>query len=141
VDVGHGLPSEVAARDVDGAVALASTATPAHVDRAVHRREKSRNVADAGAAGFVLRNDRPGCLAATGAVGTATEPVGPIPAVGVSSEVGENLHRRCDRGSVAVEMSVDCTNEPATSRNVEGVLGPPDGDEIELGTHARRYAR
>jgi Iap family predicted aminopeptidase len=101
--------------------------------------EKYANVYERGAAGFVFRNDE-GCLPPTGEIGYHSRP-GPIPAVGVSLEVGENLHRRCDRGSVSVEMSVDCTNEPTTSRNVEGVLGPPDGDEIELGTHARRYAR
>jgi Zn-dependent M28 family amino/carboxypeptidase len=133
VDVGHGLPSEVAARDVDGAVALASTATPAHVDRAVHRREKYRNVADAGAAGFVLRNDRPGCLAATGAVGTATEPVGPIPAVGVGKEAGGRLLRHCEGAPVRVEVEADVRE--ATTRNVHAAVGPETGGSVLFTSH------
>jgi len=139
VDGDYGTPEELEKITTDGTIVMVSNGAPDGYDRWLHRMEKYANVYERGAAGFVFRNDE-GCLPPTGEIGYHSRP-GPIPAVGVSLEVGENLHRRCDRGSVSVEMSVDCTNELTTSRNVEGVLGPPDGDEIELGTHARRYAR
>lgn len=146
VDLGYGLPSDFE-RDLEGKVVLAASDMPKHHDRYVHRREKYYYAVEAGAAGFIYRNHVEGCLPPTGEVGYHNRP-GPIPAVGVSKEVGADLVRGCrdspfsdpgDTDGVAtgpeVTLDVDCRNEPSTSVNVEGVLGPADADEILVTAH------
>ena len=129
VDVGHGRPADFEEADLDGAVAMASSATPDDYGRWIHRMEKYCYAIDNGAAGFVFRNHIDGCLPPTGEVGYNNRP-GPIPAVGVSKEVGAALERYADDGA-EVTLDVDCRNEPTTSRNVSGELGP-DTDEVVL---------
>ncbi|WP_224268042.1 M28 family peptidase [Haloprofundus salinisoli] len=136
VDVGDGSYEEFDAvgDDLEGAVALVSSATPENADRWLHRMEKYVNAADHGAVGFLFRNHIEGSLPPTGEVGYHNRP-GPIPAVGVSKEVGERLARYADEEEeFVVELDVDCRNEPTTSRNVEGVLGPADADKEVLVT-------
>jgi Iap family predicted aminopeptidase len=87
VDVGHGLPADFD-EDLEGAIVMAASDVPDWHDRFVHRREKYYHAVEAGAAGFVFRNHVEGCLAPTGSVGTAADPIGAVPAVGVSKEVG-----------------------------------------------------
>jgi Zn-dependent M28 family amino/carboxypeptidase len=133
VDVGDGMPGEFAEADVEGAVAMASSDTPAHVDRFVHRREKYYRAVDAGAAAFVFRNHVEGCLAPTGSVGNDENPVGPIPAVGVSREVGARLRRRAAGETVTV--AVDCETPDAESGTVTADLGPDTPEAVWLTCH------
>ncbi|QCJ45918.1 M28 family peptidase [Haloprofundus sp. MHR1] len=136
VDVGDGTYEEFdeVGDDLQGAIALVSSDTPENTDRWLHRMEKYVNAADHGAIGFLFRNHIEGSLPPTGEVGYHNRP-GPIPAVGVSKEVGERLARYADeQEGFVVELDVDCRNEPTKSRNVEGVLGPADADEEVLVT-------
>jgi aminopeptidase YwaD len=134
VDVGYGTQEEFDERDVEGKVAMVSSRSPEGTDRWIHRMEKYASVHEAGAVGFVFRNHVEGCLPPTGEVGYHARP-GPIPAVGVSREVGEWLERLRERGEISVDLEVDCRNEPATSQNVEGVLGPGEGEEVLVTAH------
>ena len=132
VDVGYGLPEDFD-QDLSGAVVLAASDMPSWFDRYVHRREKYYRAVEAGAAAFVYQNHVPGCLPPTGSVGTEDAPIGEIPAVGVSKEVGERLSRRFE--GEAVTVSVDADVHDATSRNVHADLGPDTNEEILLTSH------
>ncbi|RQG99468.1 M28 family peptidase [Natrarchaeobius oligotrophus] len=134
VDVGDGLPEEFERTDVSDRIVVASSQTPDSYGRWVHRMEKYACAAEAGAAGFVFRNHIDGCLPPTGEIGYHDKP-DPIPAVGVSKEVGSRLRRYCADGGPEATLTVDCRNEPARSRNVEGVLGPDTDGEILLTAH------
>ncbi|WP_053947169.1 M28 family peptidase [Halolamina sediminis] len=130
VDVGDGTYEEFEAKsaELDGAIAMATSDTPESADRWLHRMEKYVNAADHGAVAFVFRNHIEGALPPTGEVGYNNRP-GPIPAVGVSKEVGARLARYAADGDCEVTVDVDCRNEPATSRNVEAFVGPEGPDE------------
>lgn len=133
VDVGHGLPEDFEAVDLEGSVVLARSDAPDWYDRYIHRREKYHAAVEGGAAAFVYRNHVEGCLPPTGNVGTASRPIGPIPAVGVSAEVGARLVRRWegDRVTVAVDAEID----DATSQNVHGHLGPETDERVLVTSH------
>ncbi|WP_435124338.1 M28 family peptidase [Halobaculum sp. D14] len=134
VDVGDGTEAEFdAAGDLDGAVVLASSDTPESADRWIHRMEKYVNAAARGADAFVFRNHLDGSLPPTGEVGYHERP-GDIPAVGVSCEVGMRLARYADAGC-EVTVSVDCRNEPTTSRNVVADVGPDTDEAVLLTAH------
>ncbi|MXR39990.1 M28 family peptidase [Halobaculum sp. WSA2] len=135
VDVGDGTYEEFEERadELDGAIAMASSATPESVDRWIHRMEKYVNAADHGAVAFVFRNHVEGSVPPTGEVGYHERP-GPIPAVGVSREVGERLARYAEEGCEAT-VSVDCRNEPTTSVNVEAEVGPDTDEHVLLTAH------
>jgi Zn-dependent M28 family amino/carboxypeptidase len=134
VDLGHGVPADFeAAGDLDGAVVMVRTDVPDDYDRFVHRREKYYYAAEAGAAAFVFRNHVPGNLPPTGSVGTEADPVGSVPAVGVSREVGARLARRFD--GEAVSVAVDCEAPAATSGNVRAAVGPDTDDVVYLTSH------
>jgi Zn-dependent M28 family amino/carboxypeptidase len=131
VDVGYGTEDEFADADVDGQIAMVTSDTPPDA-RWRHRMEKYASAVENGAVGFVFRNHVEGCLPPTGEVGYHDRP-GNIPAVGVSKELGARLARYCADGPVPTELALECRNAPATSRNVEGVVGP-DTDEAVLVT-------
>ena len=141
VDVGAGTYEEFEANAdrLEGAIAMAGSETPESEDRWLHRMEKYVNAADHGASAFVFRNHIEGALPPTGEVGYHNRP-GPIPAVGVSKEVGARLSRYAeaadvdDDGDCEVTVAVDCRNEETTSVNVEGVVGPADADDEVLVT-------
>jgi Zn-dependent M28 family amino/carboxypeptidase len=135
VDVGAGgyTNFEEASADIDGAVVMASSETPESADRWIHRMEKYSNAATEGAVAFVFRNHIQGAVPPTGEVGYNNRP-GPIPAVGVSSEVGARLERYAEAGAT-VTIDSQCRNEPATSRNVEATLGPTEGEEVLVTAH------
>lgn len=133
VDVGYGLPADFEEADLEGNIAMASSATPGDHDRWIHRMEKYCYAIDEGAVGFVFRNHIEGCLPPTGEVGYNNRP-GPIPAVGVSKEVGTTLERQAKEG-IELAIHVECRNEPATSRNVSGILGPDTDEEVLLTAH------
>jgi Zn-dependent M28 family amino/carboxypeptidase len=128
VDVGDGTPDEVDGTDVEGAVAVASTTTPAG-ERFVHRMEKFGHAIDAGAVGFVFANHRPGQLPPTGTLRTDGEAA--VPAVGVSKETGEWLRRHADRDG-RVEYRVSATTDPGDGRNVLGRI-PATSETDETG--------
>jgi len=137
IDVGYGRPAdfEASADELDGAIAMTSTATPEEYGRWIHRQEKYDAAVEAGAAGFVFRNHIEGTLPPTGAIGDAEGP-GAIPAVGVSKELGDRLVRHCEGGDpVTAELAVEARTEPTTSRNVTGVTGPETGEQILVTAH------
>jgi Zn-dependent M28 family amino/carboxypeptidase len=133
VDLGHGVPEDFEDADLDGAVVMVRTDVPDEFDRFVHRREKYYYAVEAGAAAFVFRNHVPGNLPPTGSVGTTADPIGAIPAVGVSREVGARLARRFDGTDVTV--GVDCEAPSATSGNVRATIGPDTDDVVYLTSH------
>ena len=132
VDLEYGLPSDFD-RDLEGAVVLAASDVPDWQDRYVHRREKYYRAVEAGAAAFVYRNHVEGCLPPTGSVGTEGAPIGDVPAVGVSREVGSRLRRRFEGERITVDVEAD-TGE-ATSRNVHADLGPDTKEAVLLTSH------
>ncbi|MDY6818344.1 MAG: M28 family metallopeptidase [Halobacteriales archaeon] len=133
VDVGYGIPEEIG-EEVDGKVAMARSDTPDDYDRWHHRMEKYSAAANNGAVGFIFRNHVDGNLPPTGEVGYHNRP-GPIPAVGASKELGARLARYCEDGNPDVELSVDCRNEPTTSPNTMGVIGPDTDEEVLVTAH------
>ncbi|MBP2252185.1 Zn-dependent M28 family amino/carboxypeptidase [Halarchaeum solikamskense] len=133
VDLDHGLPDDFAGRDLSGAVVLVDSTVPDHAERVVHRREKYYRAVEAGAAAFVFANHYPGGLAPTGSVGTADAPVGEIPAVGVSKEVGARLARRFAGETVTVD--VEASLGDATSQNVHAELGPRTDEALLVTAH------
>ncbi len=128
IDLGAGGYDAFADRreELEGAIVMVSSETPEAADRWIHRMEKYSNAANAGAAAFIFRNHIEGGVPPTGEVGYNNRP-GPIPAVGVSREVGARLARLAGDGLEARVESV-CRNEPATSRNVAARVGPEPGD-------------
>ncbi|WP_247731229.1 M28 family peptidase [Halovivax limisalsi] len=133
VDVGYGRPSDFADADLDGKVAMARSDVPDSFDRYIHRREKYYHAVEAGAAAFLYRNHVEGCLPPTGSVGTPEDPIGDIPALGVSSEVGARLARRFDGTEVTVAVEADVHD--ATSRNVRAELGPDTDERVLVTSH------
>ncbi|CDK41120.1 peptidase M28 [Halorubrum sp. AJ67] len=148
VDVGDGTDEEFAAAGdaLEGAVAMASSLTPESHDRWIHRMEKYVAAAERGAVGFVFRNHIEGALPPTGEIGYHNRP-GPIPAVGVSKEVGDRLSRLAvgagkgggvgsegDDGPT-VSLDVDCRNEPTTSVNAVAEVGPDTDEAVYLTAH------
>ncbi|MBZ6496195.1 M28 family peptidase [Natrinema longum] len=133
VDLGYGLPEDFEETDVEDAIVMVRSDVPDYYDRYLHRREKYHYAIENGAAGFVYRNHVEGCLPPTGSVGWKEEPIGPIPAVGVSSEVGARLARRFDGESVTV--SVDAAIHPAESQNVHAELGPDTDERVLVTSH------
>ncbi|SEO39357.1 Zn-dependent amino-or carboxypeptidase, M28 family [Halogranum amylolyticum] len=133
VDLGYGLPEDFEETDVGDRIVVVSSSVPDHYHRGVHRREKYYHAVENGAAGFVFANNAAGGLPITGSVGTADAPIGDIPAVGVSKEVGDRLTRRFAGETVTVE--VDCETPRATSGNVHAELGPDTDDELLVTGH------
>ncbi|WP_276300826.1 M28 family peptidase [Halorussus lipolyticus] len=133
VDLGHGLPEDFENADIEGKVVMAASNIPDYYDRFIHRREKYYYAVEAGAAGFVFRNHVEGCLPPTGSVGTGEDPIGDIPAVGVSKEVGSRLSRRWE--GEQVEVAVDAEAHDATSQNVHAELGPDTDEEVLVTSH------
>ena len=157
VDIGDGTDEEFAAAGdaLEGAIAMASSRTPESHDRWIHRMEKYVAAAERGAVGFVFRNHIKGALPPTGEIGYHNRP-GPIPAVGVSKEVGDRLSRLTAAakkgdgvaggvgdgvaGGVGderptVSLDVDCRNEPTTSVNAVAEVGPDTDEAVYLTAH------
>lgn len=133
VDLGYGLPSDFEETDVEGKIVMVASDVPDWYDRYLHRREKYYHAVDQGAVGFVYRNHVEGCLPPTGSVGTSGDPIGDIPAVGVSSEVGARLSRRFDGDELTVSVTADLPD--ATSQNVHATLGPETETELLVTSH------
>ncbi len=133
VDVGYGLPEDFEAADLEGSVVIARSDVPDWFDRYIHRREKYYYAVEGGAAAFVYRNHVEGCLPPTGSVGTDADPIGEIPTVGVSAEVGARLIRRWEGDPVTV--AVEAAIGDATSQNVHGHLGPDTDEQVLVTSH------
>jgi Zn-dependent M28 family amino/carboxypeptidase len=133
VDLGYGLPADFDDADLDGKIVLVRSDVPEWYDRYLHRREKYYHAVDAGAVAFVYRNHVEGCLPPTGSVGTDDDPIGEIPAIGVSAEAGARVARRADGDDVTVH--VDATIEDATSQNVHATIGPDTDEAVLLTSH------
>ena len=133
VDLGYGLPSDFEEADLDGKVVMVASDVPGWYDRYLHRREKYYHAIEAGAVGFVYRNHVEGCLPPTGSVGTSEDPLGEIPAVGVSKEVGARLGRKYDGQDVGLSVTAD--DDDATSQNVHATLGPDTDEELLVTSH------
>lgn len=132
VDVGHGTPSEIDERDVEGKIAIASTDSPED-QRFVHRMETFGHLVDAGAAAFIFANHIEGQLAPTGTLRFNER--AEIPGLGVSHEAGAWLTDYADQGGTA-RVCVQAEHETAKSQNVHGTLGPDSDEEIlVLGHH------
>jgi aminopeptidase YwaD len=134
VDVGYGRPADFEAAELEGNIVVASSATPEDYGRWIHRVEKYGEAVDGGAVAFVFRNHVEGSLPPTGGIGKEDGPA-PIPAIGVSKEVGQRLVRYCENGDVEGTLSVDCRNEPTTSPNIEAVVGPDTEEEVLVTGH------
>jgi Zn-dependent M28 family amino/carboxypeptidase len=132
VDVGYGTPEEVAAADLEGKLAVASTTTPPEMGRFVHRMEKYGHAVEAGAAGFLFANHVDGQLPPTGSLRFDAE--GAIPGVGVSKETGDWLREYADLGATA-RLRVEAATEPGESGNVVGSLGPDTDEAVVLLAH------
>ncbi|WP_160132652.1 M28 family peptidase [Halococcus salsus] len=149
VDLGYGLPADFENRDIEGRVVMAASDVPDHHDRFIHRTEKYHRAVAGGAAAFVFRNHVPGQLPPTGSVSGADGPIGEIPAVGVSKEVGLRLGRRfageahaSDRSSgrsprdgEPATVRVEADVHDATSRNVHAELGPETETRLLVTSH------
>ncbi|GAB7018031.1 M28 family peptidase [Halostagnicola bangensis] len=133
VDLEYGLPESFSDADIEGKVVMVRSDIPDHYERYVHRREKYYHAVDNGAVGFVYRNHVEGCLPPTGSVGTPEDPIGEIPAVGVSSEVGARLARRF--AGKEIEVSVEAEIDEATSQNVHAELGPGSDERVLVTSH------
>ncbi len=133
VDLGYGLPEDFEDADLEGAVVMVRSDIPSYYDRYVHRREKYYHAVTNGAAAFIYRNHVEGCLPPTGSVGTADDPIGDIPAVGVSSEVGARLARRFEGEEISVD--VEATIGDAESQNVHAELGPDTDERVLVTSH------
>ena len=133
VDLGYGLPEDFEAHDIDGAVVMVASDVPDYHDRFIHRREKYHHAVAGGAAAFVFRNHVPGQLPPTGSVAGADGPIGEIPAVGVSKEVGTRLARRFEGETATVDVEADIHD--ATSYNVHAELGPRSEKRVLVTSH------
>ncbi len=134
VDVGYGRPEDFDEADVEGKIVMASSLTPDDYGRWIHRTEKYHFANNQGAVGFVFRNHVEGCLPPTGGVGEEDGP-GPIPAVGVSKELGDRLVRYASDDPLAAALSVEARTGRTTSRNIEGVVGPDTDEEVLVTAH------
>jgi aminopeptidase YwaD len=134
VDLGYSLRSDFEDADLEGKIAMASSTTPETYGHWIHRVEKYYTAVNHGAAGFVFRNHVEGCLPPTGSIGREEVPEA-IPAIGVSKEVGDRLARYSSDRDLPATLDVDAYTGPATSQNVEGVLGPDTDEEVILTAH------
>ena len=133
VDLGYGLPGDFERESIDGCVVMVRSDVPDYYDRYIHRREKYYRAVAGGAVAFIYRNHVEGCLPPTGSVGTADAPIGDIPAVGVSSEVGARLARRFSGAPVTVDVEAEI--HEATSQNVHAELGPDTDRQVLVSAH------
>jgi Zn-dependent M28 family amino/carboxypeptidase len=140
VNLGYALPPDFENQDVDGKLVLAtaSSGNPESYHRPLHRSEKYRLAAEAGAAGFLFYSGLEGCLPPTGwaVFERPEETPGPIPGVGVSHELGQKLIRWTSSNKVTATLNSECENNQAVSQNVEAVVGPDTEQEILISAHA-----
>ncbi len=135
VHLKYGLPQDFEAHNLEGKIAIARSDVPDEYDRWMHRREKYFRAYHEGAIGFIYQNHVPGCLPPTGSLGGGSDVLGPIPAIGVSKEVGNRLANYASQSKIEGRLSVDVTITDGSSQNVVGTLGPDTEDEVLIGAH------
>lgn len=133
VDLGYGLPEDFAAADTEGAIVMVRSDIPDYHDRYIHRQEKYHHAVENGAVGFIYRNHVEGQLPPTGSLGTESEPIGAIPAVGVSYETGAQLARR--HADEELTVSVEAEIYETTSQNVHATVGPDTDEQLLVTSH------
>lgn len=133
LDLGYGLPADFEDADVEGAIVMVASNVPSYRDRLIHRREKYYYAVTNGASGFIFKNHIEGQLPPTGSVGRPDHPIGEIPAVGVSREVGATLARRYDGDELGID--VEASIAPTTSQNVHATVGPSTDDRVLVTAH------
>ena len=135
VDLEYGLPSDFEERsaEIEDSVVMVSTTVPDDYDRFIHRREKYYYAVEHGAAAFLFANHVEGGLPPTGSVGSDGSPIGEIPAMGVSKELGARLSR--ERVGESITVEVDAEIGPAESGNVVAELGPNTDEEVVVSSH------
>lgn len=132
VDFGYGVPEEITA-DAEDKIVMVRSDVPDEHDRWVHRIEKYAEAVRQGAVGFLFRNHVDGALPPTGEIGWGRRP-SPIPAVGVSSELGARLARYA-ADNRTTRLTVDCWNGLSTSVNVAGSVGPETKAMVVVSAH------
>ena len=133
VDLGYGVAADFEDADIEGKVVMVASNAPPHYERFPHRTEKYYHAVEGGAVGFVFRNHVEGCLPPTGSVGRSSTPIGDIPALGVSKEVGARLARVA--AGDEVELSVDAEIYDGTSQNVHAEIGPETAEAVLVTSH------
>lgn len=135
VHLGYGLVNDFEEADVEGKIVVARSDVPKHHDRWMHRREKYFRAYEGGADAFIFQNHVPGCLPPTGSLGGSDDVMGPIPAIGVSKEVGDRIAMYAREGVVKGTLSVDVMVSDGESRNTIGTIGPDTNEEIIVCAH------
>lgn len=133
VDLGWGLHEDFEETDVSGKVVMVATNVPGR-QRIVHRMEKYWLAVKGGAVGFVLRNHLDGTMPRSGTIRASDGgPIGEIPAVCVSAELGKRLSRKFDGDEVSI--TVDADIGPETSHIVFAELGPETDNRVIISCH------
>lgn len=135
VHLEYGIPRDFEQHDLDGKIVVARSDVPDEYDRWMHRREKYFRAYHEGAVGFIYQNHVPGCLPPTGSLGGGADVLGPIPAIGVSKEVGNRLATYESNATIEGTLTVDVNITDGSSQNVTGELGPDTQDEVIIGAH------
>jgi Zn-dependent M28 family amino/carboxypeptidase len=133
---GAPLDFERPGEQLAGKIVMASTRPPGGVGRTVHRSEKYRRSAAAGAAAFLYASHYEGYGPETGSIANDAE--APIPGVSISRESAAYLLRLMDRhGSVTLRITTTDRSAPARSWNVVADLpgGSANGEWVLLGCH------
>lgn len=133
VDLGFGLPEDFDATDIQGKIVMVASNVPSYHGRLIHRREKYYRAVEGDAVGFVFRNHVEGNLPPTGSVGRPGQPIGEIPAIGVSREVGAALERRFD--GQTMQLDIEANVKQTTSQNVHAELGPDTDQRVLVTSH------
>ncbi|QZA87989.1 M28 family peptidase [Salinarchaeum sp. IM2453] len=133
VDLGYGLPGDFESANIDDSIALVEAGVPDYYGRYVHRREKYYRAVEHDAAGFIYYQHSPGQLAPTGSVGRSKQAIGPIPALGVSQEIGKRLSRKSTGDSV--EISVNAEISQTESQNIHAAIGPRTDRRLLVTAH------
>lgn len=135
VHLGYGVPRDFEEHDLDGKIVVARSDVPTEYERWMHRREKYFRAYHEGAIGFIYQNHVPGCLPPTGSLGGGMDVLGPIPAIGVSKEVGQRLAKYAEDTTIHGEVQVEAAISDGSSQNVVGTLGPDTQEEVVIGAH------
>ncbi|WP_096390245.1 M28 family metallopeptidase [Halopenitus persicus] len=136
-----GVPGDFDSTELEGKIVMTSNRTPAGVNRRLQRYEKYARAANAGAVGFLFRNQIPGCVPAVGTVNPWADTtnddtlIGSVVGAAISREEGRRILRHLKKGSVTASLEVNCTKAPAKSKNIEAVLGPESKEEVLLTAH------
>ncbi len=131
VDVGRGMEDDFRRLDVRGKIVLVCSENPPE-RRDVHRSHKYSWAEEAGAAGFLFYDKRPGGLVAMGSARLEAR-AGTIPAAGICYEDAMSLSARAERAQV--EIACTCTIGDAVSRNGIGLKRGESAEEVLVCGH------